>query len=174
MRRVATRSVALLLAACALLATPSMVLAKDVPLRIYLDGRPLDRKTSSGLVHRGVSFINVVRATKAFSGLLIFGKNDRSVQVTIRQHRAAFVIGQRGGMLLERPTIFPAPPFELYGDIYVPLTAIAILADVRVSVDVERGVARLTTGQQSGRLPAAHASESGLSWLPARVGATSR
>ena len=147
MRRVAARTVALLLATCALFAAPSMASAKDVTLRIFLDGRPLDNRTPSGLVHRGVSFINVVRATKAFNGLLIFGKNGRTVHITIRQHNARFTIGQREGTLLDVQTIFPAPPFELYGDIYVPLTALAILADVRVSVDVGRGVARLTSEQ---------------------------
>lgn len=147
MRRVAARWGALLLAICALLAAPSIALAKDVPLRILLDGRPLDSHSPSGLVHRGVSFINVVRATKAFNGLLIFGKNGRSLRITIRQHNARFTLGQRDGMLLDLQTTFPAPPFELYGDIYVPLTAIAILADVRVSVDVDRGIARLTSEQ---------------------------
>jgi hypothetical protein len=152
-------------ALCALLLitlglAPHVALAKDEVLRITLDGRPLDARSPSGMVHHGVAFINVVRATRAFDGLLVFAKDSRSVRVTIRQHHAEFVIGQLDGMLLDRPTTFSAAPFSLYGDIYVPLTAIAVLADARLSVDVRRHTARLTT-RQSFWAPAALAA-----WQP--------
>src|SRR5579862_9284399 len=84
----------------AIVFAPHAVSAKDRVLRVTLDGRPLDGRTPSGLVHRDVAFINVVRATRSFDGLLIFGKDSRSVRVTIRQHHAEFVIGRVEGMLL--------------------------------------------------------------------------
>ena len=121
-----------------------IALAKDEVLRITLDGRPLDARSASGMVHHGVAFINVVRATRAFDGLLVFAKDAAAGarHDSGQQHHARIpVIGQLDGMLLDRPTTFSAAPFTLYGDIYVPLTAIAVLADARLSVDVGRHTA---------------------------------
>jgi hypothetical protein len=123
-------------------------LAKDVALTVTLDGRPLDARVPTGLLHRGSSFIDVVRATKTFSGLLIFGKNDRSVNVTIREHGAHFVVGSRDGSIDGEPTTFGAAPFRLYGDVYVPLAPFAKIAGVTLKVDAKRRVAILTTPSQ--------------------------
>jgi hypothetical protein len=119
--------------------------AKDLPLRVLLDGRPLDKTGPSGLIHRDTAFINVVRGTKTFSGLLVFGKNDHSVTVTIRHQTARFVMGTREGMMGGEPARFPGAPFILNGDVYVPLASFARLAGVGLSVDAKHGVARLNS-----------------------------
>jgi hypothetical protein len=143
MRRFAPALVCLLAMAPPLMAAPA--LAKDTPLQILLDGRPLDAAATSGLVHRGKAFINVVRGTKAFNGLLTFGEGARSVSVTVRSQNARFVVGSTDGTLSGKATTFPAAPFTLNGDIYVPLTTFAQLAGVGVSVDTKHAVARLTS-----------------------------
>jgi hypothetical protein len=134
---------------CLLAVTPWLAaapaLAKDVPLQILLDGRPLDATAASGIVHRSKAFINVVRGTKAFSGLLTFGKDDRSVSVTVRNQTARFVVGSTEGEFGGKPTTFPAAPFTLNGDTYVPLATFAQLAGVSLSVDTKHAVARLTS-----------------------------
>lgn len=133
---------------CALVlgaAVTAPALAKDVPMRVLLDGRPLDASTPSGLLHRGVAFINVVRATKTFNGLLTFGKDDKSVTVTIGAKRARFVIGQLHATVGDESTDLVAPPFTLNGDTYVPLASFAMLAGVKLQVDTKKAVARLTS-----------------------------
>jgi len=127
---------------------PSGAGAKDTLLNIELDGRPLDQGTPSGLMHDGKVFVNVVRITRGFDGLLTFGKNDRSVQVTIRRKTAKFIVGRRSGMLNGEPATFPAAPFILNGDTYVPLRTMASLADATLSVDTKHKVARLTSAPE--------------------------
>lgn len=112
-------------------------------MSVLLDGRPLDAKTPSGLLHQGTAFINVVRGTKSFNGLLTFGKGDRSVTVTIGARRARFIIGKREATVGSESTVLPAAPFSLNGDIYVPLAAFATLAGVTMNVDTKHAVARL-------------------------------
>jgi hypothetical protein len=128
-----------------LLSVTGSVSAKDAVLRVVLDDRPLDAKVPTGLIHDNTAFIDVVRATKAFDGLLTFGKNDHSVNVTIRSRTAQFVVGSRHGSVAGVSTVFTGAPFNLYGEVYVPLTAIAKLANAGLTVDLKRGVARLTS-----------------------------
>jgi copper amine oxidase-like protein len=131
------------LSVAALAAAPA--LAKDTPMNVLLDGRPLDATTPSGLLHKGTAFINVVRGTKSFSGLLTFGKGDKSVTVTIGARRARFIIGKREATVGGESTALAAAPFSLNGDIYVPLAAFATLAGVTLQVDTKHSVARLVS-----------------------------
>lgn len=134
--------------AFALLAlVPSFAGAKDKVLVVMVDGRAVDAKVPSGLLHHNVAFIDVVRGVKTFSGLLIFGKNDHSVNVTIRSHAGHFVVGSKQGTIDGNPVTFGAAPFNLYGNVYVPLAAFAKVAGVNVAVDTRHGVARLSTPQ---------------------------
>jgi hypothetical protein len=126
-------------------ATAAPSVAKDVLLTVLIDGRPMDSKGPSGLLHRSTAFVNVVRATKAFDGLLIFSKNDRSVTVSIRSQTTRFVVGNRNAVVAGQPVVFRVAPFDLYGEIYVPLAAIAKIANVGMVVDAKRGVAKLST-----------------------------
>jgi hypothetical protein len=128
--------------AATVLASPP-ALAKDTPLRVLLDGRPLDATSTSGLLHKGTAFINVVRGTKSFNGLLTFGKGDRSVTVSIGAQRARFVIGKREATLGNDSITLPVAPFVLNGDVYVPLATFAKLAGVTLQVDTQHAVARL-------------------------------
>lgn len=127
---------------------PGIAVAKDVQLRVELDDRPLDAGTPSALLHRGTAFVNVVRITRGFNGLLTFGKNDRSVRVLIRRKTVLFYVGKRTGILNGQPAKFPAPTFILYGDTFVPLQTIASVAGATVIVDTKHRVARLTTAPE--------------------------
>jgi hypothetical protein len=147
MRRVCVALVLACLVALAL--APRISAAKDVLLSVELDGRPLDKGGPSGLVHGGKVFVNVVRITKGFSGLLTFGKNDSSVQVTIRRKTVQFFVGKRAGTLNGEPATFPAAPFILNGDTYVPLRTMASLAQATLSVDMKHAVARLTSAPEA-------------------------
>ena len=141
------RLLAAFLLACLVLpaVAPGTASAADTLLRLRLDGRPLDSKTPSGILHGGVAYVNVVRITKGFSGLLTFGKSDKSVNVTILGHTAKFWIGRRTGVVNAEDTTYPGAPFEHDGDFYVPLATIAQLAGAALTVDVKHGIARLTT-----------------------------
>ena len=123
--------------------------AKDALLSLQLDGRPLDAGTPSGMLHRGKAFVNVVRVVKGFDGLLTFGKNDRTIRVTIGKNTADFKVGSRAGAVDGQPATFSAPPYILNGDTYVPLDVIAQIAGATLSVDTRSHVARLTSAPPS-------------------------
>jgi hypothetical protein len=128
---------------------PSASFAKDSLLSLELDGRPLDANSPSGMLHRGKAFVNVVRIVKGFSGLLTFGKNDKTVRVTIATHTADFTVGRSDGAVNGERTTFSAPPFILNGDTYVPLDVVAHIAGATLAVDTRRHIARLTSAPPS-------------------------
>src|SRR5580700_3038369 len=102
--------------ACALtmgLAVAQPTFAKDKLLTVLVDGRPMDSKAPSGLLHRGTAFVDLVRAVKAFDGLLIFSKGDKSINVTIRSQSARFVVGSRHANVAGRTVTLPIAPFTL-------------------------------------------------------------
>ena len=146
MRRSYAAVVCVLALASAL--APSAVIAKDKLLTVLVDGRPMDSKAPSGLLHRGTAFVDLVRAVKAFDGLLIFSKGDKSINVTIRSQGARFVVGSRHATVAGRSITFPIAPFTLNGEIYVPLTAIATLTNTHMTIDTKRGIAQLSTPSQ--------------------------
>jgi hypothetical protein len=122
--------------------------AKDTKLTILLDGRPLDAKSPTGVVHDGRSFIDIVRGTKAFSGLLTFTAKDRAATVSVRSHAGRFAIGSRSGSLDGQPVTWEAASFSLNGDFFVPLSGFARVAGVGLKVDTQHHVAHLTTTNQ--------------------------
>jgi hypothetical protein len=122
--------------------------AKDTQLTVLLDGRPLDAKSPTAIVHDGRSFIDIVRGTKAFSGLLTFAAKDRAATVSIRSHAGRFAIGSRSGTLDGQPVTWEAAPFSLNGDFFVPLSGFARVAGVGLKVDTQHHVAHLTTTNQ--------------------------
>jgi hypothetical protein len=137
--------------ACALtmgLAVAQPTFAKDKLLTVLVDGRPMDSKGPSGLLHRGTAFVDLVRVTKSFDGLLIFGKGDHSINVTIRSQGAHFVVGSRHATVAGKSVLFPIAPFTLNGEIYVPLSAIATLTNTGMTINTKQGVADLSTPSQ--------------------------
>jgi hypothetical protein len=133
---------------CALLLVPSLApgaaIAKDTQLSVELDGRPLSHDPGA-ILHDGRAFVNVVGITKAFSGLAAFGRNDSTVRLTVRGKTADMTLGKTTGTVDRQPTTFPAAPFVLNGEMYVPLSTVAMLAGAKLSVDVKNHVARLTS-----------------------------
>jgi hypothetical protein len=96
---------------------------------------PLDSRGHSALVHRDVAFINVVRAVKAFSGLLTFSKGG-GVRVAIGKRTMQFTVGSRSALLDGQTTVrLNGVPFVLQTDTYVPVTAIAQLTGAGLVLD---------------------------------------
>jgi hypothetical protein len=115
---------------------PSAVRATDVPYAIFIDGRPVDANTPSGLSHRGVVFVDVVRAVKTFDGLLTFGTGGL-VRVTIGGRTLDFRVGTRYALAGTTRVGLPGAPFVENGDTFVPLATIARLASAKVSIDTK-------------------------------------
>jgi hypothetical protein len=147
MRRfVATLLAGLLLAVLA----PTAGSSADILYGVTVDGRGLDAKNRSAINHRGVVYVNVVRAVKAFDGLLTFGRGG-SLRVTVNGRTLHYRIGQRTAQLENGQVIkLPGAPFDLNGDTYVPIASIATLATARYVVDTSHHVVRLTLGATSG------------------------
>jgi hypothetical protein len=115
----------------------------DVVYGVLIDGRPLDAKRHSGLNHDGVTYINVVRAVKAFDGLLTFGRGGQ-VRVTVNGRALRYRIGKRTAQLDNAGTVtLRGAPFVLNGDTYVPLASIATLGNARYTVDTHRHIVNL-------------------------------
>ena len=117
-----------------LAATGAAAVAADVPYAIFIDGRPLDAGHDSALNHRGVVFVNVVRAVKAFNGLLTFDRGG-VVRVSIGTRMLTFTNGVRTATLDGVPLPLAGAPFRSLGDIYVPLAPVATLAHARLTVE---------------------------------------
>jgi hypothetical protein len=118
--------------------------AAEVTYAIFIDGRPLDASTPSGLLHRGVVFINVVRAVKTFDGLLTFAPGGVT-RVTISSRTLDFRNGSRTAYAGTVAVALPGAPFVENGDTYVPLATIASLAAAKVSTDAKHHRALLTS-----------------------------
>jgi hypothetical protein len=119
--------------------------AADVPYTILLDGRPLTARTAgTGAVSRnGVLFIDVVIATKTFSGLLTFADAGNTVRLSIQHHTAIFRIGSKTARFDGKPRTLPGAPFKLDGDFYVPLQTVARVGGATLAIDAKAHEARL-------------------------------
>jgi hypothetical protein len=120
--------------------------AADVPYTILLDGRPLTAHTSgTGAIARdGNVFIDVVVATKTFSGLLTFADAGNTVRLSIQHHTAIFKVGNRRAAFDGVSRLLPAAPFKANGDIYVPLRTVARLGGAALTIDAKDRLARLS------------------------------
>jgi hypothetical protein len=120
-------------------------LAADVPYTILLDGRPLTPRSSGtgALARNGVVFVDVVVATKTFSGLLTFADAGNTVRLSIQHQTAVFRVGKRA-QFDGKVRVLPGAPFKVNGDIYVPLVTVARLGGATLAFDPKRiRVARL-------------------------------
>jgi len=104
---------------------------------VTIGGRPLDAAGHSGLLHDGVTFVNVVRAVQAFSGLLVFSPGG-VLLVVVGKHSFAFTVGSRTALLDGTTSVqLRGAPFVLFGDTYVPVTAVATLTGSTVAIDAK-------------------------------------
>jgi hypothetical protein len=110
--------------------------AADVVYGVMLGGRPLDRLHGSALNHDGVTYINVVRAVRAYDGLLTFSNGGSVVRVTVSGRSLLYKIGSRMAQFDNGSAIkLSGAPFSYNGDTYVTVASIALLAGGRFSVD---------------------------------------
>jgi hypothetical protein len=117
----------------------------DQPYLVSIDGRPLtsDTKDTGASLHDGVVYVDAVKFTKAFSGLLTFQKH--TLVLTIDHHTANFRNGRPSMELDGKMVKLAGTPFMVRGDLYVPLTAIASVARAKVSIDKPAAVAHVKT-----------------------------
>jgi hypothetical protein len=131
----------------AALATPLNVaaVAGDVPYTILLDGRPLTPRSSGtgALARNGVVFVDVVVATKTFSGLLTFADAGNTVRLSIQHQTAVFRVGKLRAQFDGKVRVLPGAPFKVNGDIYIPLATVARLGGATLAFDRAHQVARL-------------------------------
>jgi len=127
--------------------------AADVPYKVVVDGRMLDAHTTSARNRDGVVYINVVRAVRAFDGLLTFGRGG-TVRVTIEGRTLNYRVG-RSTALLDTNVSVPlrGVPYMSDGDIYVPIASIATLAMARYSIDTQHKRVTLYLGRSVGFAP---------------------
>jgi len=144
-------AVALMLACWMGLAT-NAARAADTPYAILLDGRPLsdDPRDTGGLSRDGVVFVDAIKGTKAFSGLLTFADAGHTVKISIAKRTATFTRGRLFAALDAGTMKLSGAPFIYNGDFYVPVTAFARLARSSVTIDKASATAKLTSPGGSG------------------------
>ncbi|HTJ24546.1 MAG TPA: stalk domain-containing protein [Candidatus Limnocylindria bacterium] len=129
---------ALLLAVC--LGAPA--LAKDSPVVVTLDGRPVDRHGGVAVARLGVVYGDVVDLVQAFDGVLTFHRN--AVLVTIKGTTARFTVGSRTALIDQGSVVTSGAAFRRNGDIYVPLTFfVTRVAGAQVRIDKALAHARI-------------------------------
>jgi hypothetical protein len=117
---------------------PLGTVAADVRYGVTIGGRPLDSAGHSGLLHDGVTFVNVVRGVRAFSGLLVFLPSG-VLRIAVGKHSFVFTLGSRTATYDRATTVrLGGAPFELGGETYVPVSAFALLTGSTVTVDPKR------------------------------------
>ena len=119
--------------------------ATDTVYTVQVDGRPLteDPKDTGALSHDGVVYVDVVKITKAYSGLLTFSDGGATVTVSIEKRTAAFTKGRPVARLDTGSMKLSGAPFIYNGDLYVPITAFARFAKSKVKIDKAARVAQL-------------------------------
>lgn len=110
----------------------------DIPYAIVLGA--IDRPIAGGRTvvaynRNGTIFMDVVRATRTFSGLLTYSKGGGVATLTIGQQTGSFTVGSANARLNGAPWHLSAAPFMRDGDLFVPLNAIAYIAGATLKVD---------------------------------------
>ena len=122
-----------LVAALALLAAVP-ALAADRPVKLTLDGRPVDSAGGVAVLHGGVVYADVVPLVKSFNGLLTF--QGDAVVVTINGVTGRFTPGSRTALINDGAVTMPGQTFKRDGDLYVPLEIfVTRVAKARVKFD---------------------------------------
>ncbi|MDB5027320.1 MAG: hypothetical protein JWO66_1009 [Candidatus Eremiobacteraeota bacterium] len=117
-----------------LLVAAAPAFAADHPVRLTLDGRPVDRAGGLALVRNGVVYADVVPLVKTFNGLLTFQGN--AVVVTINGVTGRFTEGSRTALINQGAVTMRGQTFKLNGDWFVPLdTFIKRVAHAKLKVN---------------------------------------
>ncbi|WP_317997208.1 stalk domain-containing protein [Vulcanimicrobium alpinum] len=101
------------------LAIAAPALAADGPVRLTLDGRPIDRQGGSAVTHGGVVYGDLLDLVKSFDGLLTY--HGPSVEVTLNGKTVRFTRGSRTAQLGEEAVTMRGAPFLRQGEMFVPL-----------------------------------------------------
>lgn len=110
-------------------------------------GRPIaPAGTVVAYYRKGIVYMDVVRATRTFDGLLTLSHGDRTVTVTIARRTATFRVGSSIARLNGAPWRLPGAPFVESGDIFVPLSALAHMAGAGLKVDTKQRIAEIDPG----------------------------
>ena len=113
--------------------------AADPPVKLTLDGRPVDRAGGIALLRNGVVYADVVDLVKSFNGLLTF--QGTATVVSVGASTATFTIGSRTMKINQGSIVMRGPVFVVNGDPFVPLDAFVVQvahAKLRVSPDRRR------------------------------------
>jgi hypothetical protein len=139
------RRVVSLITAAVVMAFAPLGASADVPLSIVMDGKPVVLHGTAALEHRGKTYILAAQAVRVFNGLMSFGR-DGWARIEIGGRTMSFSPGRSYATMEGKRVALPAQPFELNGDLYVPLATIAKLAGASLAVDDNARVATLTKG----------------------------
>jgi hypothetical protein len=110
------------------------VRANEVPYFVTINGRPLDALHPGARAREGRLFINVVRAVRAFNGLLTFAPGGET-RVTVGQHTMIYHVGKASADIDDESQPLSAAPFVENGDTFVPLASFADFVSATVKVD---------------------------------------
>ncbi len=136
------KAAAALLGAAVILAFGSPVAsAADVPYALHLNQRDtLPSTTPDALERNGIVFIDIVRATRIFDGLLTLSGNG--FQLSIQHNVGKFQIGSTRATIGDASVKLPAAPFRKAGEIYAPIVTIVVkLGGARLHIDSTAHVA---------------------------------
>jgi hypothetical protein len=108
--------------------------AQEIPYAVTIDGRPLDAVRPGAREHDGVVFMNLVKAVRAFDGVLTFSRDGTCV--TIGAHSIVYHIGQPAAETDGAHTVsLSDAPFVENGDIFIPVDSFAKVAGATVAID---------------------------------------
>jgi hypothetical protein len=134
------RLLAALSVAATLLFAGVPTFAADRPVKLTLDGRPVDRAGGIAVLRNGIVFADVVPLVKSFDGLLTFQGN--AVVVTINGVTARFTDGSRTAMINQGSVQMRGQVFRSNGDFYVPLdTFVTRVAKAKLTLNATQTVA---------------------------------
>ncbi len=130
--------------------------AAEVPYQVSINGRPLDAKHPGARERGGRLFINVVRAVRAFNGLLTFAPGE--TRVTIDGNTIIYRVGRATVEEDEQQQPLVAAPFVEDGDTFVPLASFATFVSATVTVNRDLHRVDLSLGKNASftRLPPVH------------------
>jgi len=121
-------------ALAAAIATAPLAAGADTAYTLLIGGRPTDRAGASARVHDGTVYVDLVRATRALSGLLTYN-GAHSALITLNGHSAQFTVGSKIAVMDGTDVALKGAPFVARGDTFVPIDAFAILARATFATD---------------------------------------
>ena len=125
--------------------------ASEVPYAVTISGRPLDARHPGARDRSGRLFINLVRAVRAFNGLLTFGPLE--TRVTVSGHTIVYHVGKAIAEEDDESQPLLAAPFIENGDTFVPLSSFADFVSAAVTIDRDRHRVDLSPGKDASVVP---------------------